>query len=421
MSAFVFEDYGYDATGKTAYFTYRFDDDQSFTERIEFTEASATYDEAVFARAMFLAFILIGTSYYKTAPTRDIRFANNDIDDWQADFLNHVYQEGLSQFAFENKLTRDDLAKFAATGEAELAVPYAGEGILSLQSGGKDSLLVGRKLQKAGRDFTSFYISSTGRYPGVIDRLGAQTLVVKRLLDSDGLGRAGERGALNGHVPVTYIVLAISLLQAVLTGKGTVLAAIGHEGEEPHAWIGDLPVNHQWSKTWQAEQLFADYVKRYISADIRVGSPLRGLSELAVAEQFVQLVWDGYSTSFSSCNIANYQQGMNNQHLRWCGHCPKCANSYLLFAPFVAAAELQTLFSGDLFTQPDLTETFKGLLGIDGVMKPFECVGETDELRSAYHQAQSKGGFAALPFTVPESDFLLDTHYEAQDFSDLLP
>ncbi len=420
MSAFIFDEYGYDQATKTARFSYRFDNGQTFTEQVVFAEAQDAYDQAILDRVLFLAFVLIGTSYYKTAPSREVRFVRGVIDEWQAGFLNHVYQEGLSQFAFENNLTRDDLAHFQATGTSEGAVPYQGSGILSLQSGGKDSLLVAQKLRRADQEFTSFYISSSSAYPAVIDRLSPQTYVATRILDREALAVAKANGALNGHVPVTYIVMAISLIQAVLTGKDVVLAAIGHEGEEPHAWVGDLPINHQWSKTWQGEQLFVEYVRRYVSPNLRVGSPLRQYSELSVTKQFTELAWADYSTSFSSCNVANYQQGANNTQLTWCGHCPKCANSYLLFAPFVDSAELQIIFGGDLFGHRDLDETFKGLLGMEGVMKPFECVGETEELRHAYHMAQARGGYGALPFAVPESSFDIEKLYPAQDFTDLL-
>jgi hypothetical protein len=107
-------------------------------------------------------------------------------------------------------------------------------------------------------------------------------------------------------------------------------------------------------------------------------------------------------------------QGNDNTELKWCGECPKCANSFLLFAPFVPADELKSLFNGqDLFEKPMLQETFKGLLDIDGVMKPFECVGETAELRLAYHMAEDRG-YGKLSFDVPESDFDYQHEYDAQ-------
>jgi hypothetical protein len=47
-------------------------------------------------------------------------------------------------------------------------------------------------------------------------------------------------------------------------------------------------------------------------------------------------------------------------------------------------------------------------------MKPFECVGEIDELRLAYHKAQTKDGYEPLPFEVPSSSFDYEQTYSAQ-------
>ena len=106
---------------------------------------SETFNRAVLERALFLAFLTVGTSYYKAFPAVNIKFESGSIDSWQAEFCNMIYQEGLSQYAFENMLTRKDLAQFVPTSTAALeALPYAGSGIISLQSGGKDSLLVAK-------------------------------------------------------------------------------------------------------------------------------------------------------------------------------------------------------------------------------------------------------------------------------------
>jgi hypothetical protein len=283
-----------------------------------------------------------------------------------------------------------------------------------MQSGGKDSLLVATLLDKSNTDYTPFYISSSNGYPAILDSLKEPLVLAQRKLDREGLRRASSLGGKNGHVPVTYIAMSYALVQAILLGKNTVLVAIAHEGEEPHGWIGDLPVNHQWSKTWQAEQLFAEYVRRYISPDIIVGSPLRRYSELKVSQLFADHAWPQFGKEFSSCNVANYKQGANNSKLTWCGQCPKCANSYLLFAPFINKNELQARLGGELFTKPELVDTFKGLLGVDGIMKPFECVGEVEELRRAYRLAVANG-YAPLPFEVPLSDFDMDSTYDSQE------
>lgn len=420
MKIFIFESYDFTLVTKTAEFTYSFDHETFFTEKVVFAEVS-DYDKATLDRALFLSFILVGVSYCKLFPRVGIEWRSGAIDAWQAEFLNKVYQEGLSQYAYENDLTRQNLAQFTANADNQEATGvYTGSGILSLQSGGKDSLLTAESLHEQSKKFDSFYVSNSGAYPDLLNTVGSRLLVARRYVDIEAIKRLREQGALNGHVPVTYIVLSFALIQAILVNKQTVLASIGHEGEEPHAWVGDLPVNHQWSKTWSAEVLLSEYVKRYIAPTIEVGSPLRQFTELRIAELFIQKAWPDYGHSFSSCNIANYQIGNDNSQLKWCGNCPKCANSYLLFAPFLEPKELQSIFNEqDLFTKVTLQDTFKGLLGIDDVMKPFECVGETDELRLAYHMAQKCGGYGRLSFKVPTSSYNYLQKFPAQAFSDL--
>ena len=441
-AVFRFLSYYFDRSTYTATFVYQGIDNIIFTEKVFFAPKPGTNTSSfnllddpsltgLLDQAMFLAFILIGTSYYKAHPTQNIRL-DRPLDDFQARFFSTVFQEGLSQYAFENRLTRTQLATFRSTPgfQNKPAVEYRGQGVLALQSGGKDSLLVAELLNEHNINFVPWYISSSPdrSHPNVIDHLSdgfnhQKASVIYRQIDHLHLQ---QTGGFNGHVPVTFIVESLALIQAILNNQNVILTSIGREGEEPHAMIGDLPVNHQWSKTWQAEQLMTEYIKRYLSPDLHLGSPIRHLSELRIADLFVQKCWQKYGYSFSSCNEANYKQNKQNNTLKWCGHCAKCANSYLLFCPFIPPQFLQSLFGDqDLFLDQNLTQIFKGLLGVGGEMKPFECVGSVEELRSAYHHRMitppipvpqnpnQKDGpvtywqpvYANLPFMVPESNF----------------
>lgn len=416
MNRFIFKEYKFTPHNGMATFSYSFENGLHFEEKV-FFEVRPGYDTKVLDRALFLSFILTGVSYYKAFPSREVLIESGELDEWQSSFFSRVFQEGLSQFAFENSLKRQDLAEFIpSVSEGQGSLPYKGRGILSLQSGGKDSLLTAVLLKRRSRKFTPWYLSSGSTHPRLLNDISDEKLLVsKRVLDIDSLTKVKELGAKNGHVPVTYIVQSYALIQAILLNKNVVLTSIAHEGEEPHEMIGDLPVNHQWSKTWEAERLFKEYVERYITGDIKVGSPLRGYSELRVAELFYKHAWEKYGNAFSSCNVANYAQGQSNSDLKWCGECPKCANAYILFAPFVYADELKSLFGGqDLFTKQSLQETFKGLLGVDGVMKPFECVGEISELRYAYHLAMEIGVFGRVSFRVPKASFDYKKRYDSQ-------
>lgn len=416
---FEFVGYDFDKEELRASFRYRggsaknpldFEENITFSRRAldapEFEEI-----EPLLSRALFLAFITIGTSYYKAYPTTGVKLEKS-LTEAEANFFNAIYQDGLSQFAYENNLERKNLAHFKASENAKKPekIEYTGAGKLVLQSGGKDSLLTATLLSEKSEPFAALYISSDGNHPKVLDEIGAKNLqVITRKLDLDQLLKAKELGSKNGHVPVTYINMSLALIQAILNGQNEIITSIGHEGEELHSIIKsssdepDLPVNHQWSKTKAAEDLFSDYVKNYISRAFKIHSIIREYSELKIAELFAIKCWDKYGHKFSSCNRANYGQGNNSSKLFWCGDCPKCANSYLLFAPFIPAMEQNTLFRNNrsLFENPNLMETFKGLLDIDGVLKPFECIGEIDELRTAYHQKLPD--YPNLPFSVPKA------------------
>lgn len=390
---------------------------------------------AILNRALFLSFIINGTSYYKAFPSREVRLPFL-IDQTQADFFNKIYQEGLSQFAYENKLAREDLAHFIATSDIPQSISGTKEsidriktstsrikatisdiknttsGIIALQSGGKDSLLTAAILNENHTPWTALYVSTSGAYPKIIDKVGASDVeIINRDIDLETLKDAEALGGKNGHVPVTYINISLALIQAIIDDKDTILTSIGHEGEEPHSVIKskagepNLLVNHQWSKTATAEKLLQDYVRNYVSPKFQIFSPLRKYSELKIAELFVKKCWQTFGHEFSSCNIINYGQRTDNSKLKWCGRCAKCANSYLLFAPFLEPEELNSIFQDkrSLFEVPELTDDFKGLLGIEDKLKPFECVGEVAELRCAYHL--KKPGYPDLPFSVPDSDF----------------
>lgn len=380
---FRFLDYNFDKKDYIATFCYQGKDGTIFTEKIKFFHPDFTdYDENTLKNALFLAFVILGTSYYKAAPTKNVELSEK-IDPAQSFFFDKIYQEGLSQFAFENHLERLDLAHFKAekplknTHEKSQNLPKKS---LILLSGGKDSLLSFEKIKSSGTPYEIAYISANDSHPKILDELGSP-LIITRQIDKENLKKVG---GLNGHVPVTLINEAIALIQAILIGATHIEFGIGKEGLEPHAWIKDLPINHQWSKTKEAQTLLKGYLRTYIDSNITIGSCLENLTELEIAKEFAEKCWDKYADKFSSCNVANYKQLTDNSDLKWCGKCAKCANSYLLFCPFVPYEKQLKIFTHDLFKDPELTETFKGLLGLDGVMKPFECIASIDELRWAY-------------------------------------
>ncbi|MDR0887173.1 MAG: UDP-N-acetylmuramoyl-L-alanine--D-glutamate ligase [Candidatus Nomurabacteria bacterium] len=405
-----------------------------FEEKIELCGNELTDDilrkyPKTIDKMLQVCYNLIGTSYYKAWPSRTVRFRDGQkINKDLKELLDFAYQEGLSEFAFQNKLRREDLAHFESNVEdlEKNDENYSGEGILSTQSGGKDSLLVAALLGQSVKNWQPCFVANGDHHPVVLDNLGEKLLITQRRLDFANLQKAASVGAMNGHVPITLVLLSISVLQMMLLGRETLLFSISHEGNEPNTKAiksltgeADLEVQHQTSKTWRAEKMFAEYVRKNVSSNIKVGSILRGISELKTVELFKEFAWEKFGRRFSSCNRENYRQNADNRELKWCGNCPKCANLFLMLAPFVGS-EVKQIFGGqDLFGKESLREDFKGLLGVDGVIKPFECVGEIDELRTAYWMTRLRFGeqFAELPFGVPKADYDYEQRYPMQDWA----
>ena len=111
---FKFLSYYFNKDDLTATFCYQGIDNVIFTENVIFDKNpdgvpfNPTNDpqlNELLDRAVFLAYILSGTSYYKAHPTPFIQL-EVPLDAYQAGFFSLVYQEGLSQFAFENQLVR---------------------------------------------------------------------------------------------------------------------------------------------------------------------------------------------------------------------------------------------------------------------------------------------------------------------------
>jgi hypothetical protein len=190
-----------------------------------------------------------------------------------------------------------------------------------------------------------------------------------------------RQGAYNGHVPVTAINSAILVCAAILYGYD----AIGFSNERSASsatleYLG-RQINHQWSKSLEFERRLRDQIRTRVGADLDYFSLLRPWSELAVAREFAKHTQ--YDSVFSSCN-RNFRILGEHPSDRWCGQCPKCHFVFLALAPFVAKPRLLKIFGRNLLDDAALAATFDALLEFRD-HKPFECVGEGRESRTAMY------------------------------------
>ncbi|MGD0880199.1 MAG: hypothetical protein ABSB09_01335 [Acidimicrobiales bacterium] len=369
----------YDPDTRTVTLHYALDDRIEFVETITFESTSGDRPApsgAGFDRALLHLHVAAGTSYYKTAAPDSVVVEGEALTSAELRYHRHLYDEGLREFAVTNRLpVPRPVVVTAAGGVPDEVTPAAAPtnmapGLVVPIGGGKDSMV----LIEAVRHLRP-RLFAVNPHPLVIElagQAGLELLVVRRRLDPE-LADLHRAGALNGHVPVTAIVSLIAVVGGFVHGYDTVAMAIERSASEETVSIGGVPVNHQYSKSREAELLLADLVATTVSADFTYGSALRPYSELAISRAFARLT--RYHGTFCSCNTAFRQDAAVGD--RWCGSCPKCRFVGLMLAPFLSRDALTAVIGRDMFADPDQVAGFAALMSDED--KPFECVGERRE------------------------------------------
>ena len=359
--------------------------DHAFSERFAFESGGDWEDSAVLA-AVRLLYLLAGVSYYKTTAAPVIDLAELPTTAPERDFLRAFYLNGLGEFAYRNDL---DLGGLEVEGPEAGALqpvdfePDPGRPLIPF-GGGIDSIVTVTALAADHPDAALCVVAPPGhRFSAIEDAAAVTGLPVRRIARTiDPLvRRSAELGFLNGHVPVTAIITAAALVTAVLERRDAVVLSNEWSASVPTLVTDGLAVNHQWSKGEEYERAFGGLVLSTFGPRLSVFSYLRPRSELWVAQQFAGL--PEYHAAFRSCNRA-FHQDPTERLDHWCGRCDKCCFVDLVLAPFMDRTELEAVFAGDEPLQkPANEERFRALLGLGAGDKPFECVGDIDECRSA--------------------------------------
>ena len=407
--------------------------DYRFSERVTVPGAAPDrWDRADVAEAARLVFLLAGVSYYKTAAPPVIDLGETAVTDTERAFLRAFYTGGLAEFGYRNGLdlsglqiqgpSRPSPARRART---ESPAPRAGRPLVPF-GGGIDSIVTVEMI-RARAEPALFVVSRPGDWFEAIERPAAVTglpvIRAEREIDPQLL-RSRDLGFRNGHVPVTGIISAIAVLAAVLDGRDAVVMSNEWSASIPTLEVNGSPVNHQYSKSEAFEEAFREVLAGALGPDFAYFSALRPFSELWVARRFAALTQ--YHDTFRSCNRAfHIDKSLRLDH--WCGRCDKCCFIDLILAPFVPAADLETIFGGhepldgDDSAGPDagasadasagagLADKFRSLLGTSPTSKPFECVGEVGECRATAllaAQRPDRAGTKLLQVLAAELDGL---------------
>ncbi len=265
--------------------------------------------------------------------------------------------------------------------------------LLAFCGGGKDSLVALRLLEHGKIPFATLGYAHSIYGPAapqhaLLDRVAGATARVRAerqwiyddFLDSP-IARLrpslGVSSLLAAETPAS-VFAALPLALA----RGYTGLAVGHEAS---ANTGNLKwratgeeVNHQWGKSWEAEQLLDHYVRAHLLANVHYFSVLQPVHDEVI---FELLARDAELAPLThSCNVKK----------PWCGECAKCAYVWLQFAAHLPADIVRATFGEPLSERPANERWFRELLGL-AQHSPFECVGSPPEARLAMTLARAAG------------------------------
>jgi len=346
-------------------------------------------------------------SYYKATISENIIIKAGYLNEEQIKYLKKLIFNGLGEFLYLNKIdiNIDDLASIKIDHEITYnkKTDYNGVGNLVLLGGGKDSNVTLEILKEEKN--TIFLQNPKKVHLDCAKESGyneEDICIINRTIDKE-LINLNSLGYLNGHTPFSSLLAFESYLVGYLMNKEFII--LSNEESANEGTVIGTNINHQYSKSFEAEKDFDDYVKKYFNINLNYFSLLRPLNEYQIALLFSK--YKKYHNIFKSCNV-----GSKGSDWSWCNNCPKCLFVYIILNPFLIKEELLDIFNEDLFEKESLLNTFNELIGVTGV-KPFECVGSYKEARYAISKTISnyKG---ELPYLLKyyKDNYDLDLTYD---------
>lgn len=418
---FIFDSYKLDTSTRQIHLRYRFDDAIRFTETLTLP-ADTPIEHAEnpdVKRALFALHLVGGISYYKAFCPPTIQVDSGKLNAQQAAFWDEFYTQGLGEFFYRNHIDFHGLVNFPTDPDApqnltpnELPAPRKA---LVPFGGGKDSQVTVELLKRHGINITLFRMQPHHFITDMAKLNALSLLQVSRALDPQ-LFELNAKGALNGHVPITGYITFLTIVVALLHGFDSVFFSNERSSDYGNVEYLGMQVNHQWSKSNEAEHMMRGYIEQFITKKTQYLNTLRPLSELHIAKIFTRE--PRYFTHVTSCN-RNWlwnKLDANPSAPRWCGECEKCAFVFALFAAFLPLNQVEGIFNKNLFNDARLLPFYRQLWGAEA-FKPFECVGTPKETKAALYLATrqadyaetavGKGFIAEVLPTIPDPEALV--------------
>ncbi len=355
-------------------------DGRHFEETVTF-EGFADVDARAAIALGQLWYLVAGLSYYKAGAARRIDVGKTPLGPMGRRLLEGALLDGLAEFAYRNDLDLRDVVIEGGVDAQRIDVELDAQRVLTPFGGGIDSIVTMTHLNPELHQSLFVVSPRAGRFDpleAAAALSGLDVVRVTRDLDSQILSHDPQ--FFNGHVPVTAMVTLLAAIAAVASGRGGVVMSNEHSASVPNLSWRSRSVNHQWSKSLDAEVLIADALSERLGDSLSVASFLRNRSELWVAQEFS--IQSAYHPVFRSCNRAFTQDG-GARATTWCAECDKCLFIDLVLAPFLSRDSLKAIFRAEPLSEPARERQLRSLVGLGAEHKPFECVGDPDESAAA--------------------------------------
>jgi hypothetical protein len=393
-SVFTFSSWAFDERSMTVLLTYSLGGGLDFAETVDLASLPPPTTGAqrqALDRVFTLLHLIAGTSYYKLAAPKGVSMSGAPVTPGQARLAEEVYKGGLAEFAWTNR--NSNVLELAFAPGAEPQDPLllgTSDKVLVPVGGGKDSIVALELLGRAGVDAVAFSVGTARSITESAVRAGVEHFAVTRQIDPK-VDQLNSAGALNGHIPVTAINSALACVAAILLKCSSVAMSNEFTASGSNLEWNGVSVNHQWSKGLEFERSLAGHLRAEVAQDLNYFSLLRPLSELAIAKVFSTM--PEYFDVFVSCNRYYRRTGATPS---WCGECDKCRFVFLILAPWLSPEVLIRIFGTNLLDKSDAIAQFKTLAGLNGI-RPFDCVGEVDEVYAAVAALAKDSAWAQTP------------------------
>ena len=323
-------------------------------------------------------------SYWKCACPPKVILKAGALTEEQKLWWKKLYFNGLGEFFYINSIETNinDFMEIENQSDEYLSKESfkVEEGNIIPIGGGKDSIVTLETLSRMKEKNTCLILDPRG---ASLDSAISGGYVINKIFEihrviCPKLLELNKKDYLNGHTPFSALLGFMTVFAAALLGKKYI--TLSNESSANESNIEGSDVNHQYSKSFEFEKDFTDYISEYVTDDIKYFSILRPLSELQIAEIFSR--YKKYHEIFRSCNAGSKQN-------IWCGKCSKCLFVFIMLSPFLSEAELTHIFGKNLFEDKELLTIFEQLVGVQKV-KPFDCVGTRDEVNAALSMSLKK-------------------------------